>query len=134
MKNVAHNKLSINMIWTLVTGFLVMFMQAGFALVETGMCRGEECGSRHGHQFRHDRLFVMGFWICGFAICSADTGIAGGAINALEQPTLGQGICLAQAANGPSCIGGHRFGLFGFKGFFLGSDVFDTCDLYLVPL
>ena len=32
---------SINFVWTLIAGFLVMFMQAGFALVETGMwsCR-----------------------------------------------------------------------------------------------
>ena len=27
---IAHNLFSINMVWTLVTGFLVMFMQAGF--------------------------------------------------------------------------------------------------------
>src|SRR5258708_29370543 len=41
VKNVAHNKISINIVWTLVTGFLVMFMQAGFALVETGLCRSK---------------------------------------------------------------------------------------------
>jgi hypothetical protein len=32
-----HNRVSINLMWTLVAGFLVMFMQAGFALVETGV-------------------------------------------------------------------------------------------------
>src|SRR5437667_11442498 len=36
---VGHNKISINIMWTLITGFLVMFMQAGFALVETGLCQ-----------------------------------------------------------------------------------------------
>ena len=41
IQNVAHNKVSINIVWTLITGFLVMFMQAGFALVETGMCRSK---------------------------------------------------------------------------------------------
>ena len=35
---IAHNLFSINMMWTLVTGFLVMFMQAGFMFVETGLC------------------------------------------------------------------------------------------------
>src|SRR5438093_1004295 len=30
------NKIGLNFTWTLMTGFLVMFMQAGFALVETG--------------------------------------------------------------------------------------------------
>ena len=33
---VGQNKVAINFVWTLVTGYLVMFMQAGFALVETG--------------------------------------------------------------------------------------------------
>lgn len=33
---VAHNQASLNMVWTLVCGFLVMFMQAGFAMVEAG--------------------------------------------------------------------------------------------------
>ena len=36
---IVHNLFSINVVWTLVTGFLVMFMQAGFASVETGLCR-----------------------------------------------------------------------------------------------
>ena len=36
---VGQNKIAINFIWTLVTGFLVMFMQAGFAMVESGLCR-----------------------------------------------------------------------------------------------
>ena len=38
---IGQNKIAINFIWTLVTGFLVMFMQAGFALVETGLCRAK---------------------------------------------------------------------------------------------
>lgn len=36
---VGHNKVAINIMWTLITGFLVMFMQAGFALAETGFTR-----------------------------------------------------------------------------------------------
>ena len=36
---IAHNLFSINMVWALIAGFLVMFMQAGFAMVETGLCR-----------------------------------------------------------------------------------------------
>src|SRR5712675_1681987 len=34
---VASTSTSVNFVWTLVAGFLVMFMQAGFALVETGV-------------------------------------------------------------------------------------------------
>ena len=36
-----HNLYSINYVWALVAGFLVMFMQAGFMLVETGLCRAK---------------------------------------------------------------------------------------------
>jgi hypothetical protein len=36
---VGQNKIAVNFVWTLITGFLVMFMQAGFAMVESGLCR-----------------------------------------------------------------------------------------------
>ena len=36
-EQVGKNKVGINMVWLLITGFLVFFMQAGFALVETGL-------------------------------------------------------------------------------------------------
>ena len=32
---------SINMVWVLIAGFLVMFMQTGFMLVETGLCKSK---------------------------------------------------------------------------------------------
>src|SRR5207253_7585176 len=34
---VGQNKIAVNFVWTLITGFLVMFMQAGFAMVESGL-------------------------------------------------------------------------------------------------
>src|SRR4051812_14937192 len=40
-KDVKLTKTALNIMWTLITGFLVMFMQAGFALVETGMTRAK---------------------------------------------------------------------------------------------
>ena len=40
-----HVKVSVNMVWTLIAGFLVMFMQAGFALAETGFTRAARCGA-----------------------------------------------------------------------------------------
>ena len=36
VNQVGQNRIAINFVWTLITGFLVMFMQAGFAIVETG--------------------------------------------------------------------------------------------------
>jgi hypothetical protein len=92
VKNVAHNKISINVVWTLITGFLVMFMQAGFALVETGLCRAKSAAHVMSTNFMIYGLGMLGFWICGFAIMFGGVGVAPGAIGA--QPTLGQGISL----------------------------------------
>ena len=44
--SVGHNRVAVNFMWTLVTGFLVMFMQAGFAFVETGLCRAKNAINR----------------------------------------------------------------------------------------
>src|SRR5262245_33692895 len=41
VNQIGQNKIAINFVWTLITGFLVMFMQAGFAIVETGLCRAK---------------------------------------------------------------------------------------------
>jgi hypothetical protein len=38
---IIHNLFSINVVWAMVTGFLVMFMQAGFAMVEGGLSRAK---------------------------------------------------------------------------------------------
>ena len=37
-KQVVDLASATNIAWVLLCGFLVMFMQAGFALVETGLC------------------------------------------------------------------------------------------------
>ena len=47
METVGHNKIAINIVWTLIAGFLVMFMQAGFAMVETGLLPRQERGPHH---------------------------------------------------------------------------------------
>ena len=53
--------------WTLVTGFLVMFMQAGFALVETGLCRAKNAGHTMAMNFMIYPMGMLGFYLCGFA-------------------------------------------------------------------
>jgi ammonium transporter, Amt family len=124
VKNVAHNKLSINIVWTLVTGFLVMFMQAGFALVETGLCRAKSAAHVMSTNFMIYGLGMLGFWICGFAIMFGGVGVGPGAIG--SQPSLGQGITTLLNHEVTIPIFGKPFGIFGGRGFFLGNDVFDT--------
>ena len=61
-----HNKASINVMWTLVAGFLVMFTQAGFALAESGFTRGKNAGHTREIQVPstvvHVRRRRRGWW------------------------------------------------------------------------
>ncbi len=123
IQNVAHNKLAINLVWTLVTGFLVMFMQAGFALVETGLCRAKNAAHVMSTNFLIYALGMLGFWICGFAIMFG--GYWNGPVPIGWQPSLGQGLQLLNVEHGLTLFG-KTFGLMGGKGFFLNPTVFDT--------
>ncbi len=40
-QSTSRSYFSINFVWVLIAGFLVIFMQAGFALVETGLIRAK---------------------------------------------------------------------------------------------
>ncbi len=65
---IAHNLFSINMVWALIAGFLVMFMQAGFMFVETGLCRAKNAAHTSAMNFMIYPLGCLAFWVYGFAI------------------------------------------------------------------
>ena len=121
-RDVAHNRIAINLVWTLFAGFLVMFMQAGFALVETGMCRAKNAAHSMSMNLLIYPLGMLGFWICGFAIMFGGYASAPVAID--WQPALGHGLALLNSEHGLTW-GGRFFGLWGGKGFFLNPSVFD---------
>ncbi len=111
-----HNKISINIMWVLLTGFLVMFMQTGFAMVETGLCQAKNAAHTMAMNFLVYPIGMMGFWICGFALMFGGVG----AISALGGGTA--------ALNHEFVINlfGKEFGLFGLKGFFLNGSSYDV--------
>jgi Amt family ammonium transporter len=115
MDTVGHNKVAINFVWTLVTGFLVMFMQAGFALVETGFTRAKNASHTMSMNFMVYPLGMFGYWICGYALQM-------GGLGALA--TLGGGAPLSHEVT--INLFGHPFGLFGAEGFFLSGNAYDT--------
>lgn len=123
IKSVAHNKVSINMVWTLVAGFLVMFMQLGFALLETGLTRAKNAAHTMTMNLMVYGIGILGWWACGFALMFGNFGGAAAPIG--WQPSLGQGLLLLNGEQSITLFG-HAFGLFGTKGFFLNSGVFDT--------
>ncbi len=114
---VGHNRISINFVWTLITGFLVMFMQAGFAMVETGLTRAKNAAHTMTMNMLIYPLGMLGFWICGFAFMFGGVGTPGAG-------TLG----LTSSLNHEFTVTlfGHPFGLLGLKGFFLSGDTYDA--------
>jgi len=71
---VGQNQIAINFVWTLVTGFLVMFMQAGFALVETGLCRAKNANHTMMMNFMVYGVGMLAYWLIGFAIQEGGVG------------------------------------------------------------
>ncbi len=65
---ISHNLFSINMVWVLIEGFLVMFMQLGFAMVETGLTRAKNAGHTFAMNMMIYPLGCIAFWAYGFAI------------------------------------------------------------------
>jgi Amt family ammonium transporter len=122
---IAHNLFSINMVWVLVTGFLVMFMQAGFAMVEVGMCRAKNAAHTVAMNFMIYPLGCLGFWAYGFAFGWGNW--FNGPVAPGWYSTLGPGTSVLNS--GISIAG--KYEILGTKGFFLGSSVSDTAVLAL---
>lgn len=72
-----HNKVAINMVWVLVAGFLVMFMQAGFAMVESGLTRAKNAAHTMSMNFLVYPLGMLGFFLTGFAFMFGGVGSLG---------------------------------------------------------
>ena len=114
---VNQNRLGINFVWVLVTGYLVMFMQAGFALVETGFCRAKNAMHTMLMNYLVYGLGMTGFFICGFAFMFGGVGLVGvGNLGGLGQLTNELTIP----------IGGVDWGVIGYKGFFLSDGTYDV--------
>src|SRR5882672_9882005 len=114
-KQVSDTQTAINFVWTLMAGFLVMFMQAGFALVETGMVRAKNVAHTMGMNFLVYSIGVLGFWAVGFALQMGGVG---------PMATFGGDATLSHEFT--IHIAGHAFGLFGTKGFFLSPGAFTS--------
>jgi Amt family ammonium transporter len=119
----SHNFFSINFVWVLICGFLVIFMQAGFALVETGLTRAKNAAHTISMNFLVYGLGMFGFFVSGFALmCSGMNGTAiGGPITLGGLPTLSHMFTV-----GESVAGDHGWGLFGTSGWLLTGAGYDS--------
>ncbi|HHI96984.1 MAG TPA: ammonium transporter [Thermodesulfatator atlanticus] len=60
--------LPVDYVWVLVCGFLVMFMQAGFACVEAGFCRAKNTTNLLTKNLMDFAVGALAFWAVGFAL------------------------------------------------------------------
>src|SRR6187397_3303532 len=58
----------VNMLWIVIGALLVIFMQAGFALVETGFCRAKHAAHVFSTNFAVFGLGFVAFFLVGFPI------------------------------------------------------------------
>ena len=116
---IAHNMFSINMVWVMVAGFLVMFMQAGFMLVEVGLCRAKNASHTAAMNLMVYPLGCISFWAYGFAIGWGNW--FNGPVPPGWYASLGPGLSALNEGIGigGSAPGIFTYGLMGTKGFFL---------------
>ncbi len=134
---IAHNLISINMVWVLVAGFMVMFMQAGFMFVETGLCRAKNASHTSAMNFLVYPLGCLAFWAYGFAMGWGNWW--NGPVPPGWYPSLGPGLSVLNSGLGigaavdaaGNATGVYTYGLVGTKGFFLGSAVNDVSVMAL---
>ncbi|MDQ3258507.1 MAG: ammonium transporter [Acidobacteriota bacterium] len=112
---VGKTKIAINYVWVLVAAFLVMFMQAGFALAETGFTRAKNAAHTMAMNLMCYPLGMIGFWICGFALMMGGYGAIA---------LLGGGAVLTEPLS--IDIFGKTLNIIGTKGFFLSGDTYDV--------
>jgi Amt family ammonium transporter len=101
-----HLRVSINMTWLLLTGFLVLFMQVGFALLVTGLTRAKNAGHMMMMNLSSFAIALLAYYAIGF-------GLQFGGVAPVAN------IGGAGPLNG--LVGHGSAGIIGFHGFFLQS-------------
>lgn len=109
-----HTKIAVNYVWLLLCGFLVMFMQAGFAMLEVGFVRAKNAVHTMMMNMVIYALGVIGFFLVGFGLMFGGAG---------PFATLAGGAGLAHEFT--ISLFGKEFGLFGTTGFGLAGANYD---------
>ena len=95
-----------NYVWIMICAFMVFFFQCGFAMVETGFCRGKNAAHTMTMNLMVFLVGAIGYFLIGFALQMGGSGGAAG---------LGSGGAALNAMLSIPGIGG----ILGYKGFAL---------------
>jgi ammonium transporter, Amt family len=97
-------KVALDTLWVMIAAFLVFWMNAGFALLETGLCQAKNAVNILAKNFVVFAISSLAFWIVGFGLMFSD----GGSLNWLMGT---QGWLLGGADNSPA-MGADYQGIF----------------------
>jgi ammonium transporter, Amt family len=101
--SVGHVRVATNFAWTLNTGYLVLFMQAGFALLTCGLVRKKNAAHLMMLNFAAYVFAFLAYYAVGYAFQFGAVAINAAPTNLGGVPTLN--TFLSAAANGDSWAG-----------------------------
>jgi Amt family ammonium transporter len=112
---VGHLKIATNTGWTLNTGYLVLFMQAGFALLTCGLVRRKNAAHLMMLNFAAYVFAFLAYYAVGYAFQFGAVALNAAPANIGGTPTLNAFL-----------LGGGQWGFLGGKGFFLTGPAYDA--------
>jgi Amt family ammonium transporter len=112
---VGHVRIATNTSWTLNTGYLVLFMQAGFALLTCGLVRRKNAAHLMMLNFAAYVFAFLAYYAVGYAFQFGAVALNAAPANIGGTPTLNKFL-----------LGGGQWGFLGGKGFFLTGPAYDA--------
>src|ERR1700729_3842999 len=113
--DVGHVRVATNFAWTLNTGYLVLFMQAGFALLTCGLVRKKNAAHLMMLNFAAYVFAFLAYYAVGYAFQFGAVAVNASPANIGSAPTLNHFL-----------IGSGQWGFLGGKGFFLTGPAYDA--------
>jgi Amt family ammonium transporter len=112
---VGHLRVATNAAWTLTTGYLVLFMQAGFALLTCGLVRRKNAAHLMMLNFGAYVFAFLAYYAVGYAFQYGAVAVNAAPTNLGGIPTLNRFL-----------IGSGQWGFLGGRGFFLSGPAYDA--------
>ncbi len=113
--SVGHVRVATNFAWTLNTGYLVLFMQAGFALLTCGLVRKKNAGHLMMLNFAAYVFAFIAYYAVGYAFQFGAVAVNAAPANLGGVPTLNHFL-----------LGNGLWGFLGGKGFFMTGPAYDA--------